>query len=169
MRSPRKTVALLTVGIGVVLAALSGCSSEVAALAPTADPGWSERMSGLLNAADSSAGGGSGELARGTAAHPSRAAVILGSIPPARYDVLGVCTGTDLVHLSITKTGGVATPTGADVLASSDIACGSTLRLPVTSASEGMKFTVSSTSGAARWQIFVVAPGWYPAPTTYSR
>lgn len=143
---------------GVGIALLSGCTA-----APTPSPEWSNRMSALLTDPNGQGGGGGG-LARAGGDASARGSLELGLIPNGKYDVLAVCAGNGIVRV-VVKT--AASP--ATVLASSDIACGATLRLPVTVTAPGLVVEATNTGAATQWHASVVTPGWQPTPTTYSQ
>jgi hypothetical protein len=108
-------------------------------------------------------GGAGGDLGVDNGEKDAHASAELASVPSGEYDVLAVCTGTGVIHIAI-KT--PASPGSA--LAASDIACGATLRLPVTIPAPGIVLEATSTGTSAQWQAMIVTRGWEPAPTTYS-
>ncbi len=152
---PRTVVIVMIVGLGI--ATTTGCASEPA---PTHD--WSARMIALLSDPGGQGGAG-GDLRVDKGAKSARGTAELASVPTGEYDVLAVCTGAGIVHIAIES----ASSSGR-VLASSDIACGATLRLPVSLPMTGIVLEATSTSTSAQWQATVVTPGWEPTTTTYS-
>ncbi|MEO7121782.1 MAG: hypothetical protein ABI400_01430 [Lacisediminihabitans sp.] len=156
MIRPHAIIALLIVGLGIVT--VSGCTS-----APAPNHEWSDRMTALLSD-PSGQGGAGGVLSVDNGAKSANGVVELASVPSGEYDVLAVCTGAGTVHIVI-KT----SASHGKVLNSSDIACGATLRLPITTAAPGIAFEAASNGTPAQWQAALVTPGWGPTPTTYSR
>lgn len=72
-------------------------------------------------------GGAGGGLRGDSVSGRARDTVELVNVSSGQYDVLGVCTSSGTVHIA------VKTPESPGrVLATSDIACGATLRIPVT-------------------------------------
>ena len=106
-------------------------------------------------------GGAGGDLVVSGGAKTARGFVELVDVAPGKYDILAVCTGADIVHLV------VKTRSRSSVLASSDIVCGASLRLPVTVAEKGLVLEATNTGKPAQWQAAIVTPGWNPVPTTY--
>ena len=131
-------------------------------MAPAPGLEWSDRMSALLQDPHGQGGGG-GDLDRAGGANTAHGLLELGDIAAGKYDVLAVCTGTSIVHITISTS---ASPRA--VLASSDVACGATLRLRVTVSSPGLVLQATTSGDAAQWQAAVVTPGWEPVPTNYS-
>lgn len=148
-------MAVMIVGMGI--GTLAGCTAPPA---PSHD--WSDRMIALLSDPKGQGGAGGG-LEVGSGAKSARGSVELAGVPNGEYDLLAVCTGTGVVHMAI-KT--PASP--SKVLASSDIACGATLRLPVTVTATGIVLEATNTSTSAQWQAAMVTPGWEPTRTNYS-
>ena len=153
-------IAWLVVGASAVC--LVGCAPS-ASVSP--DSAWSSRMVSLLSAPMDQGGGGgafSAESRTGT--------VILSSVAAGSYDVLAVCTGMDMVRLTVSsrdRSEAGSPPNGT--LASADILCGATLRLPVEIPAGGVALTVRSTGGFGAWESAIVASGWSPVPTTFAR
>lgn len=145
--------------VGVTVASLAGCTAAPAT-APSNE--WSDRMSALLSDPNGQGGGGGG-LGAASGTRLAHASIGLPNVPSGEYDVLAVCTGTGTIHIAI-KT---PAPPGT-VLASSDVACGATLRLPVTVVATGILLEATSTGTYPQWQAAIVTPGWEPTPTTYS-
>ena len=115
-------------------------------------------------------GGGGGAVTAAGRTGSGSTKVILGSARVGSYDVLGVCTGSGIMRLTVVETDPTKTGSGRDtVLAVSDIACGATLRLPVTVSKSEVSLAVSQNTGAAQWWASIVSPGWEPSPTSYSR
>jgi phage tail sheath gpL-like len=142
--------------VGVGIATLAGCT---AAPAPTHN--WSARMSALLSDPNGQGGAG-GDLGVDSGTKSAHGSVELAGVPSGKYDVLAVCTGTGTVHIAI------RTPASPSrVLAASDVACGATLRLPVTVATKGIILEATHTGTSAQWQAAIATPGWEPTPTTY--
>ena len=159
MPNPRRLIAWLVVGASAV--SLVGC---VPSTPVSPDLAWSSRMVGLLSAPNGQGGAG-GEVS----AQKRKGSVTLMSVTAGSYDVLAVCTGMDTVHFIVSsnsEAGNGSSPDG--VLASADIACGATLRLPVTIPAGGVALTASSAGGSGAWQSSIVTPGWSPVPTTFS-
>jgi hypothetical protein len=146
--------------VGVGISILAGCTAAPAAPAPSHE--WSDRMIARLMDPNGQGGAG-GDLGAASGAKSAPGTVELGSIPSGEYDVLAVCTGTGTVHIAIK-----APASSGRVLASSDIACGATLRLPVTVAATGIVLEATNSGTSAQWQALIVTRGWEPAPTTYS-
>lgn len=163
MPNLRICVAWLVVGVSVM--SVVGCTSP-ASVSP-ADM-WSSRMSGLLSA-PAGQGGAGGEFT----AQSRTGSVILMNVIGGSYDVLAVCTGVDVVRFTVSSSssssqaGHSSSPEG--VLASADIACGATLRLPVVIPPGGVVLTARSDGGSGAWQSAIVTPGWSPIPTTFAR
>ena len=155
MKRPQTIVAVVIVGVS--LATLAGCTATPA---PITD--WSNRMIAMLRDPHGQGGAG-GDLRIDSGAKNARGTVYLANVPSGEYEVLAVCNGTGTIHLAIKTT----TPPRR-VLAASDIACGATLRLPVTVAATGVALEATNPSTSAQWQAVIVTPGWEPAPTTYS-
>ncbi|MCU1585950.1 MAG: hypothetical protein JWM49_2506 [Microbacteriaceae bacterium] len=120
--------------VGVGISILAGCT---AAPAPTHE--WSDRMSALLSDPNGQGSAG-GDLRVHSGSRSAHASVELPGIPSGEYDVLAVCTGTGTVHIAV-KTR--ASP--GRVLASSEVACGATLRLPVAVAATGIVLEATDT------------------------
>ena len=119
-------------------------------------------MAALLSDPSGQGGGGGGPSVD-SSAKSGHGVVELNSVPIGEYDVLAVCTGASKVHLSI------RTPAShGKELASSDIACGATLRLPITTTALGIAIDVTNTGTPAQWYTAVVTSGWEPTPTTFS-
>jgi len=155
VKRPQTIVAVVIVGVSLVT--LAGCTATPA---PNID--WSNRMIAMLRDPHGQGGAG-GDLRIDSGAKNARGTVYLANVPSGEYDVLAVCDGTGIIHLAIKTT----TPPHR-VLAASDIACGTTLRLPVTVAATGVALEATNPSTSAQWQAMIVTPGWEPAPTTYS-
>ena len=155
VESPQAIVVVVIVGVS--LATLAGCTARPA---PNSD--WSERMIAVLHDPHGQGGAG-GDLRIEGEARDARGTAYLADVPSGQYDVLAVCDGTGTIHLAVK----ITTPPHR-VLASSDIACGATLRLPVTVAATGVALEATDPSTSAQWQAMIVTPGWEPAPTTYS-
>jgi hypothetical protein len=143
---------------GVCIATLAGCAA-----APPPNHAWSDRMSALLSDLNGHGGGG-GDLDRAGGARSAQGFLELADVSSGKYDVLAVCSGTGIVQITVTA---ITSPRA--VLASSDIACGATLRLPITVSSPGIVLRATTTDTNAQWQAAVVTPGWEPDPTNYSR
>lgn len=144
--------------VGVGISIVAGCTA-----APAPSHEWSDRMIALLRDPNGKGGAG-GDLGAASGTESAPGSVELGSIPNGEYDVLAVCTGASIVHLAIR-----APVSLGRVLASSDIACGATLRLPVTVAATGIVLEATNTGASAQWQAAMVTRGWEPTPTTYSQ
>lgn len=143
--------------VGAVIATLVGCTA-----APTPTHEWSDRMSALLSDPNGQGGAG-GDLGADSGTKSAHGSAVLAAVPSGEYDVLAMCTGTGTVHIA------VRTPASPGrVLASSDVACGATLRLPVTVAATGIVLEASNSGTSAQWQAAIVTRGWEPTPTTYS-
>ncbi|MBC7594076.1 MAG: hypothetical protein H7288_09080 [Kineosporiaceae bacterium] len=155
MDFPQTIVAVVIVGVS--LATLAGCTAT-----PAPNTDWSDRMIAVLSDSNGQGGAG-GDLKVESGTKSARGTAHLADIPSGEYDVLAVCTGTGTVHLAVKTT---APP--RRVLASSDIACSATLRLPVTVAATGVALEATDTGASAQRQAVIVTPGWEPAPTTYS-
>ena len=153
---------LATVG----LTACSGTNTDTDAAA--AD--WQDRMQTYLSD-PAGQGGGGGDVAASTQS-PSK--VSLGTITLGEYDVLAVCEGTAAVHVVVSADAKIG---GATKVASSDIPCGATVRIPVTfpsgsaaiSASRKAVSTdsASDTSDSAQWYVSIVSRGWEPGIVSY--
>jgi len=143
--------------VGVSLAPLAG---RTATPAPNID--WSDRMIALLSDPHGQGGAG-GDLRVDNGARISRGTTYLADVPSGKYDILAVCDGTGTIHLAVKTT----TPPHR-VLASSDIVCGATLRLPITVAATGVALEATGHNTSAHWQAVIAPPGWEPAPATYS-
>jgi len=155
VKRPQTIVAVVIVGVS--LATLAGCTAT-----PVPNTDWSNRMIAVLSDPHGQGGAG-GDLRINSGAKNARGTVYLANVPSGEYEVLAVCDGTGTIHLAVKTT----TPPHS-VLAASDIACGATLRLPVTVAATGVALEATTASTSARWQTVIVTPGWEPAPTTYS-
>lgn len=155
MNRSRAATGALIAGVSIVL--LAGCAA-----APTPPHEWSDRMSALL-ADPNGQGGGGGGIAVASGAKNAHGSVELAAVPQGEYDVLAVCNGSGTVGIVVKAAGSP----GA-VLASSDIACGATLRLPVTVTATGLVLEATNTGDATQWHASVVTPGWQPTPTTSS-
>ena len=155
VKRPQTIVAVVIVGVS--LATLAGCTAT-----PVPNTDWSNRMIAVLSDPHGQGGAG-GDLRTDSGAKNARGTAYLADVPSGEYDVLAVCDGTGTIHLAIKTT----TPPHR-VLASSDIAFGATLRLPVTVAATGVALEATDPSTSAQWQAMIVTPGWEPAPTTYS-
>ena len=155
MKRPQTIVAVVIVGTS--LATLAGCTTT-----PVPNTDWSNRMIAMLSDPHGQGGAG-GNLRIDSGAKNARGTVYLANVPSGEYEVLAVCDGTGIIHLAVKTT----TPPRR-VLAASDIACGATLRLPVTVAATGVALEATDPSTSAQWQAVIVTPGWEPAPTTYS-
>ena len=107
--------------VGVSLVTLAGCTAT-----PVPNIDWSNRMIAVISDPHGQGGAG-GDLRIDSGAKNARGTVYLANVPGGEYEVLAVCDGTGIIHLAIKTT----TPPHR-VLAASDIACGATLRLPVT-------------------------------------
>jgi hypothetical protein len=147
----------------------SGCTEAI----PTvpADDGWSSRMTSLLS--DPRGAGGAGGVLQALEAAPEgsddsgSSVVVLGSVPGGSYDVLGVCREAAIVHLTLSATGAEESGGEADrVLVESDIACGATTRLPVTSPGGDVTISAYGPVGAG-WKASLVSSGWEPAPRSF--
>ena len=143
--------------VGVSLATLAGCTAT-----PAPNTNWSDRMIAVLSDPHGQGGAG-GDLRIDSGARNARGTAYLADVPSGEYDVLAVCAGTGTIHLAVKTT----TPPHR-VLASPDIACGATLRLPVTVAATGVALEATDPSTSAQWQAMIATPGWERAPTTYS-
>ena len=108
-------------------------------------------------------GGAGGDLGGASDAKSAHGVVELANIPTGEYDVLAVCTGISTVHIDIKTVSSLG-----KVLASSDIACGATLRLPVTVTSPGIILEATNTGTPAQWYAAIVTPGWEPNRSAYS-
>ena len=155
MKRPQTIVAVVIVGVS--LATLAGCTAT-----PVPNTDWSNRMIPVLSDPHGQGGAG-GDLRIDNGAKNARGTVYLSNVPSGKYEVLAVCDGTGFIHLAVKTT----TPPRR-VLAASDIACGATLRLPVTVAATGVALEATNPSTSAQWHAMIVTPGWEPAPTTYS-
>ena len=155
MKRPQTIVAVVIVGVS--LATLAGCTAT-----PVPNTDWSNRMIAVLSDPHGQGGAG-GDLTIDSGAKNARGTVYLANVPGGEYEVLAACDGTGTIHLAVKTT----TPPHR-VLASSDIACGATLRLPVTVAATGVALEATDPSTSAQWQAVIVTPGWEPATTTYS-
>lgn len=107
-------------------------------------------------------GGGGGGLAKSDGAKTASGSVELADVPTGKYDLLVVCSGTGIVHFAASASG------SRHVLAASDVACGATLRLPVTLTSKGIVLKASSSDSSAQWWASIATPHWEPSPTDFS-
>ena len=153
MNRPESVVAVMIIGMSI--ASLAGCTA-----APVRDHDWPDRMNALFSDPKGQGGGGGGlEVASG--AKSATGSIVLPDVPVGEYDVLAVCTGPGTVRMAIKP---LASP--RRLLASSDIACGATLRLPVTVTETGIVLEAINTSSFAQWQAAIVSPGGEPTRTT---
>lgn len=158
MPNPRTLIAWLVVGVSAL--SLVGCAPS-GAVSP--DGSWSSRMSALLNDPGGQGGGG-GVLSR----QSDTGSVTLGSVTGGSFDILAVCTGARTMHFTVRDPSPTDSRSANKVsLASSDIACGATLRIPVTITAGEVTLTVQSDQRTGQWHSAIVTPGWDPVPTTY--
>lgn len=125
--------------VAVVIVGVSLATLAGCTASPVLNTDWSNRMIAVLGDPHGQGGAG-GHLRTDSGAKNARGTVYLDNVPSGEYEVL----------------------------AASDIACGATLRLPVTVASTGVALEATDPSTSAQWQAVIVTPVWEPAPTTYS-
>ena len=160
MPNPRMLLAWLVLSASAAL--MVGCTPSDP-LPPNS--AWHERMGGLLSDPQGQ-GGASGDFI----AESRNASVTLASVTAGSHDVLAVCTGVEVMRLTVSDNGQSGNDRSPDgTLASADIACGATLTLSVTIPAGGVILTVRSDGGAGGWQFAIVSPGWSPTPTVFSR
>jgi len=120
-------------------------------------------MIALLSDPDGQGGAGGGLRSDGADKRAHDTAE-LADVPSGEYDGLAVCSGTGTVHIAV-----LSSESPGRMLASADIACGATLRLPVTVGAPGVVLEASTSGTPALWQASIVTSGWQPRLTLYSK
>ena len=133
--------------------------ATVAATAQVTDAAqrsFTDRMGAVIGYG--SLGGASGRLSLSRAEGPTSGGVFLGGIPIGEHDVVGFCSGLESVRLTaLPITGG-----SRAALGTTEISCGATARMHLTTSTAGIRLQAEaiSGSGAGVFGAFVVEPGW---------
>jgi phage tail sheath gpL-like len=156
-----------TVRVGLVLAAGTLCAATLVGCTAAATPkpnyrAWTDRMVALLVTPSKGQGGAGGVIQHDGNAKTATSEVELSGVAVGKYDVLAVCTGSGIVRFSVSKGG-----SAHHVLAYADIACGATLRLPVTITSSDIVLEAKDDNTTSAWEAAIVPSGWEPSRTIY--